>query len=130
MNCGWTVDDTVVFTNCAKRPLWTKEISTDILCCFCCPSVKRNSRKLKKNLPNVTPSLFLVWKILPNEEHFHTVSSSFYLLNMLCIIENSLNPAINIHFFFHFSGVVGFFFSISSKYSYEGLTCQLWMHYW
>ena len=37
-------------------------------------AVKWNSRKLKKNLPSVTHSLFHVWEILQNEELFHTVS--------------------------------------------------------
>ena len=37
-------------------------------------AVKWNSRKLKRNLPSVTHSLFHVWEILQNEELFHTVS--------------------------------------------------------
>ena len=48
---------------------------------FCFLSVKRNSRKLTKNLPNVAHSLFPVWKILPKEEHFPIVSCYvFYVL--------------------------------------------------
>ena len=41
---------------------------------FLVVAVKWNSRKLKKNLPSVTHSLFHVWEILQNEELFHTVS--------------------------------------------------------
>lgn len=45
-------------------------------------------------------------------------------------IENSLHPVHWQFFFFHFSGVLGFCFSINSKYSNKGLMCHLLMHYW
>lgn len=101
-------------------------------CCFFL-SVKRNSRKLMMNLPNVIPSLFLVWEILPNEEHFHTVSCYVFHVgaHLVCLVlKTACILSIDNFFFFHFSGVLGFCFSINSKYSNKGLMCHLLMHYW
>ena len=93
--------------------------------------MKKNSRKWMRNLPSVIPSLFPVWEISPNEEHFHTVSlidvhtkSYWYVLwkqfEWMASIYN--------YFVFHFSGVLGFCFDVVSKYFIKSLTWCLLIH--
>lgn len=130
----WTVDDYVAFTNYVLRGFSGPKTKLKLFLSFLFSFSEEKFKKIDEEFTKCNTFLVSCLENITKRGAFPHCKLMFRLSCTqpgwyIIIIENSLNP-VHWHFFFFISGVLGFCFSIISKYFYKGLTCQLWMHYW